>query len=115
MTTGKELMYQALAIGLVGISIFSHESLYKTTYQKAYTEGYNKAQTEWRETLIDADYAEYDRKNGNWKLRSMEDVLMAGTILGRAKPDGWFPEPEVDSKEVKETLKQKLKGKAKKS
>lgn len=84
-------------------------------YKKGYGQGQEDTDKSWQTRLIDADYAEFDRKNGNWKLRSMEDVLMAGSILGRAKPDGWFPEPEVDVKEVKETLKQKLKGKVKKS
>ena len=35
---------------------------------------------EWHKTLIDADFAEYDRKTGIWHLRSKEDVAHDVTV-----------------------------------
>jgi hypothetical protein len=89
------------ASGLFGAAICGSINAYK----RGYEHGKEDADKSWHAQLIDVDYAEYERKTGKWKLRSMEDVLMAGTILGRVKPEGWFPEPGVDSKEVKQQLK----------
>jgi hypothetical protein len=63
---------------------------------KGYQDGYQHAQEDkdksWHQRLLDADYAEFDRKTGQWKMRPMEDVLMTGTILGKAPILGILPE-----------------------
>ena len=112
MTTRKELMYQALALGLVTISVYYQGCLRENTYQRAYKDGYDKAQVEWREALIDADFAEYDRRTGYWKFRSMEDIMMIGTVLGQAPITGIYPEPPVTKEDVKFILAKKNKTKS---
>ena len=42
-------------------------------------------ETNWKKLLIDADYAEYDRKTGIWRLRTMEDVVSDGFIINKTK------------------------------
>ena len=40
---------------------------------------------EWKQKLIEADFAEYDRKTGIWHLREMQDVVNEGLLFGKAK------------------------------
>lgn len=37
----------------------------------------------WQERLIQADLAEYNRKSGEWQMRSMDDIKMSAVILGK--------------------------------
>lgn len=76
-------------------------------YIKGYTHGLEDKESAWKTRLIAADYAEFDRKTGVWKLKSMEEVLLVGTMLGKSPMLGFFPEPEVDVHEIKERLKVK--------
>lgn len=37
----------------------------------------------WQERLIQADLAEYNRKSGEWQMRTMDDIKMSAVILGK--------------------------------
>jgi hypothetical protein len=78
-------------------------------YEEGYKHGKEDNEKMWRARLIESDYAEYDRKTGVWKLRTMEEVVLTGMIMGKSKPSGYFPEPEVDVKEIKMSLSSKKK------
>jgi len=95
--------------GLISViaagNYFAGSLTYHLAYKRGYEEGYQQAQQEWRLALIDADFAEYDRRTGNWKFRSMEEVLMVGTIMGQMPISGIFPEPPVDKEDVKFALR----------
>jgi hypothetical protein len=58
-------------------------------YTLGYTNGVKKAEQGWRLRLIAADFAEYNKRSGEWELRSMDDVVTSGIILGKGK----LPEP----------------------
>ncbi len=52
-------------------------------YTLGYSHGADSATKQWRNRLISADYAEHDPRTGEWKLRSMDDVVTSGLILGK--------------------------------
>jgi len=71
--------YQKLST-LVGVF-----TLCIVTYTLGYTHGVKDSEKGWRARLIAADYAEYDKRTGEWQLRAMEDVVTSGLILGQGK------------------------------
>lgn len=104
----KALFYGKIVAGtMVVAAIWCNGQV--TGYQKGYNEGKEDSDKMWRARLVKADYAEYDRKNGEWKLKPMEEVLMIGTIMGKSPLAGYYPEPEVDAAEIKKQLKAKVK------
>ena len=41
---------------------------YSEGYEKAYAEAWSLSQEHWRTTLVEYDYAEYNKKTGEWQL-----------------------------------------------
>jgi hypothetical protein len=37
----------------------------------------------WQKSLLMDDYAEYDSKTGQWKMRSIEDIATSGMLFGK--------------------------------
>ena len=50
-----------------------------------YYNGITKSELDWHKKLVDASYAEYNRKTGDWGLRKMEDVVEDGLLFGKTK------------------------------
>ena len=67
--------------------------------------GVNTSTEIWHSKLISAEFAEYDRKTGVWKLKTLDEVLMTGTILGKGPNLGFIPEPELSFAEVDDIKK----------
>jgi hypothetical protein len=57
---------------------------YSGTFSGAQT-GIASNEVKWKKMLIEADYAEYDRKTGIWQLRSMDDVVTQGLIISKGR------------------------------
>jgi len=51
-----------------------------------YNNGINRSDLNWKQKLIDKDFAEYNRKTGEWEMRPIEDIVTTGIILGKGKP-----------------------------
>ena len=69
-------------------------------YTLGYTHGVKKAEQGWRLRLIAADFAEYNKRTGDWELRSMDDVVTSGLILGKGK----LPSPPVADPKIEPSL-----------
>ena len=67
-----------------------------------YYNGIARSELDWHKKLVDASYAEYNRKTGDWGLRKMSDVVDEGLILGKATPTSVIEAPvfEEPSKAV---------------
>jgi hypothetical protein len=75
----KVMNYQKLSMLVASLTIGI------VAYTLGYTHGVNAAEKGWKARLIAADYAEYDKRTGEWQLRAMEDVVTSGLILGHGK------------------------------
>lgn len=73
------IVYSSLIIAGLGMTAFSYQeekkqkvaliqSSYEKGYHEAYTQGYGDASAMFKQWLLDIDYAEYDRKTGEWKI-----------------------------------------------
>lgn len=71
-------------------------------HYSGYYNGIAKSEFDWHKKLVDANYAEYNRKTGDWGLRKMSDVVDDGLILGKATPTNVIEVPvfEEPSKTV---------------
>lgn len=50
-----------------------------------YYNGLNKSDLDWKEKLVQKDFAEYNRRTGVWEFRKMEDIVTAEFILNSGK------------------------------
>jgi hypothetical protein len=41
---------------------------------------------QWHKRLIESDMAEYHSKTGEWRLRTITEIVDAGLILGKGTP-----------------------------
>lgn len=70
-------------IAAVGVSLFSYVCGWYGGSLSGSQLGIVSNETKWKKMLIDADYAEYDRKTGIWQLRPMDDVVTQGLIISK--------------------------------
>jgi hypothetical protein len=52
-------------------------------YKQGYAHGSEDKERHWKKELVDADFAQYNPKTGEWQFRKMEDVVTTGLILGK--------------------------------
>lgn len=52
-------------------------------YQIGYEHGKVDNIKLWQKSLLMQDYAEYDSKTGEWKMRSIDDIATSGLIFGK--------------------------------
>ena len=68
------------------LDVFNKNKIqYDNGYNVGYEDGWNKSHDYWKATLIQADFAEYNRRTGQWQLIPIEDVATAATVLGKTK------------------------------
>lgn len=73
-----KLLRKATLIGLwlltiAGCSFLAVNQVHKLI-EKSYMEGYNLCNAFFRQWLLECNYAEYDRKTGDWKLCDVDTI-----------------------------------------
>ena len=63
------------------------QSQYEKGYHEAYTQGYADSSRMFKQWLLDVDFAEYDRKTGEWKL--CDPTTIQGSLIEPRKKSAY--------------------------
>jgi hypothetical protein len=83
MKTIKKYKNYLITFGLAVIIITAYSAGNIQGYQTGYEHGKIDNIKLWQKSLLMDEYAEYDSKTGQWKMRSIEDIATSGMLFGK--------------------------------